>query len=348
MLIKKQDLQSMHFYKFSEVGFRIMCTRNFLANFLVSVLLISILILNPIFLLNAYSVTPQSKSLIHSSSQSSESIVKGLLNGAIQSLNSGNVSNSLAHLKVVNQQLSTWPSTSASPSNQNSNLSSTWLQTTRLLVTDAIRELSNGNKEKAVTYITLAAQESGIRLQQSNQSSTRTPLTFVTYTNPLLGITIQHPSNWTVTEYPYNPQANNTIAAFFSNSKTGSELGNVSGVGGRFVPYLDIYTFDSKNMSLDKIVNGIIARFHNNTDIVINQSKAVTLKNNHPANLLLYTVNAADESFGKMQLYTIFGSKVFVVTFTSQAALRSNYLQTAQKMIQSFNVNTNKLTSKNF
>lgn len=100
-------------------------------------------------------------------------------------------------------------------------------------------------------------------------------------------------------------------------------------------------------MSLDKIVNGIITRFHNNTDIVINQSKPFSLRNNHPANLLSYTVNAGDESFAKMQLYTIFGSKVYVVTFTSQAALRSNYLETAQKMIQSFDVNTAKLTGKN-
>jgi hypothetical protein len=332
----------MHLYKLSKAGLEITSAPKFLPIFLFSVLLISLFVSIPTFLLNAYSITAQSRSLVTSSLQSSsESVVKGLLTGAIQSLNSGNTSNALDHLKVIDQQLSASPSGSTlSLSKQNGNFSSTWAQTAKLLVQDAIRELSSGNKRNALTYLSLAAQQSGIQLP-SNQSSTKNVINFVTYYNPLLGVKIQHPSNWTVIEYPYNPQVNNTIAAFFSNSKTGSEIGNVSGVGGKFVPYLDIYVFDSKNMSLHKLINATIAKFHNNPNFAINQSKTIILRNNHPADLLVYTVNVGgDELFRKMQLYTLFGNKAFVVTFTSQEALFSNYLAAAQKMLQSFDAST--------
>jgi hypothetical protein len=105
---------------------------------------------------------------------------------------------------------------------------------------------------------------------------------FLTYNNPILGIQIQYPSNWSVTENTYNPEAeNNTIVGFFAQSKTSSELGNISGVSGSFVPYLDIYVFDSKNMSLDKIIDATVNKFRNNENFVINESKPYTVKGNH-------------------------------------------------------------------
>jgi hypothetical protein len=53
----------------------------------------------------------------------------------------------------------------------------------------------------------------------------------------------------------------------------------VSGVSGNFVPYLDIFVFDSKNMSLDQIVKGRINYFSNNSDFAIHESKLFALDN---------------------------------------------------------------------
>ena len=112
---------------------------------------------------------------------------------------------------------------------------------------------------------------------------------FLTYNNPILGIQIQYPSDWSVIENSYNPKAeNNTIVGFFAQSKTSSELGNISGVSGSFVPYLDIYVFDSKNMSFDKIVDATVNKFRNNENFVINESKLFAVKGNHPAHMLVY------------------------------------------------------------
>jgi hypothetical protein len=54
-------------------------------------------------------------------------------------------------------------------------------------------------------------------------------------TTPFLGIKMQYPANWSVREYAYNKSAAyNVVAGFYSPSKTGSQLGNISGVSGNF------------------------------------------------------------------------------------------------------------------
>jgi serine/threonine-protein kinase len=161
---------------------------------------------------------------------------------------------------------------------------------------------------------------------------------FQTYRNNIFGIKIRYPDSWSVRSYPYNNGSNNTVVGFYSPSKTAAQLGNISGVSGHFVPYLDIFAFDSKNMSLDKIINGRINRIQNTSDFVPD-SKPFTLNGNRSAHMLVYsTITGADEFFKKMQVYTIFGNKVYLITFTAQEALFSNYLPTIRKMIDSFEI----------
>ena len=170
------------------------------------------------------------------------------------------------------------------------------------------------------------------------QSITGTTMGFQTYQNNIFGIKIRYPDSWSVRSYPYNNGSNNTVVGFYSPSKTASQLGNISGVSGHFVPYLDIFAFDSKNMSLDKIINGRINRIQNTSDFVLD-SKPFTLKGNRSAHMLVYsTITGGDEFFKKMQVYTIFGNKVYLITFTAQEALFSNYLPTVRKMIDSFEI----------
>lgn len=174
----------------------------------------------------------------------------------------------------------------------------------------------------------------------SSASNTNTTSNFLTYNNPILGIQIQYPSDWSVIENSYNPEAeNNTIVGFFAQSKTSSELGNISGVSGIFVPYLDIYVFDSKNMTFDKIVDATVNKFRNNENFVINESKPFAVKNNHPAHILVYdAIVGGDEFFRKMQVYVMSGDKIYLISFTSQQALFSNYLPIVQKVVSSFEI----------
>ena len=160
---------------------------------------------------------------------------------------------------------------------------------------------------------------------------------FLTYNNAMFGIKINYPDNWSLRTYQYNPKVNNTIVGFYSPSKTASELGNVSGVSGNFVPYLDIFVFSSKNMSLDKIIDSRIDRIQNSTYFLISESKPFTFKGNQSAYTIIYSINSGkDELFKKMQVYTIYGNKVYLITFTSQEAFFDQYRATIQKMVNSF------------
>ena len=195
------------------------------------------------------------------------------------------------------------------------------------------------------------AQHAPLSLTSSSSSTTTNNRTgirsssntnFLTYNNNILGIRMNYPSNWSAREYKYNnTAASSVIATFYSPSKTGSELGNISGVSGNFVPYLDIFVFtaSSKEKPLEKIVNETINKFLKNPDTAINnESKPFTLKGKQPAYMLDYNTTIVDASFRKLQLWTIFNSKVYVVTFTSQQALFSNYMPIVKKMFSSFEI----------
>ena len=262
---------------------------------------------------------------------SPQSILKTLVDDAVEALEKTNMTKTLLNLNIVLQAL------------KESNENSSSIETTKLLLNDAIKALNDNDATRASTYMGLASQQLGDYPSkgdtQTNTSNTNTIASknYLLYENPTFGIKIKYPDNWSLRTYSYNLVLNNTVAGFYSPSKTASELGNVSGVSGNFVPYLDIFVFSSKNMSLDKIMDSRIDRIQNSTYFLISESKQFTLKGNQSAYSIIYSINSGkDELFKKMQVYTIYDSKVYLITFTSQEALFADYRSTIQEMINSF------------
>lgn len=270
----------------------------------------------------------------------SDPTVKTLLSGAIENLQRGNINSTLEHLNLIDEQLS------SSSFNQTS--SSSQQRTLQLLVQDAIASLLDQDNNKALVYLNLSAQNAGFQISDKNTADTDSPslnLTNTTatnasileYVNPVFGFSMQYPSNWTVIESEYNPAANNTVVGFFAQSKTASELGNISGVSGSFVPYLDIYTFDSKNFSLGRIVNSTISNLQPQENFAVYDSRPEVFGGNLSGHVLLYdTIIGDGEHFRKLQAFTILNGKVFVITYTAQQALFPNYLSAVHKMVESF------------
>lgn len=284
------------------------------------------------------------------SSVSSEALIKRLLSEAIEKLDSGNSSKTVQNLLSVQRLI------------VQNNDNSTSTHDSMLLIRETVAAILNGRSDIAKTNLSLLDKQL-IPQPQGNVSSVTSPVLktvpsnqsaglinqtkavdnetstgFQIYQNHILGIKIGYPDSWYVRTYPYNNAANNTVAGFYSPSNTASELGNISGVSGHFVPYVDIFVFDSKNMSLDKIIKGRINRIQNTSDFIID-SKPITLRGNNSAHMLVYsTTTGSDESFKKMQVYTISDNKVYLITFTAQEALFSNYLPKILKMIDSFEI----------
>ena len=260
-----------------------------------------------------------------------QSILKMLVDDADEAMEKTNTTKTLLNLNIVLHAL------------KESNENSSSIEATKLLLNDAIQALNNNDTTRASAYMGLASQQLGVEPSkvdtQSTASSTNTiaSKTYLLYENPTFGIKIKYPDNWSLRTYSYNLALNNTVAGFYSPSKKASELGNVSGVSGHFVPYLDIFVFSSKNMSLDKIIDSRIDRIQNSTYFLISESKPFTLKGNQSAYTITYSINSGkDEIFKKMQVYTIYGNKVYLITFTSQEALFAQYRSTIQEMVNSF------------
>lgn len=293
-----------------------------------------------------YAIAQQQQQQQHSTNSSSlsASTLRTLMGGAIENLRSGNVNSSIQYLDKINDEITLSLS-------QNTSLIEA--QTIKLLIEDAIQAIRNNDSTIATNFLNLSAQYIDLQLPdaKSNRDSNKTIMGrsssanvtnatgdgYLVYSNPGVGIGIQYPSNWSVTETAYNPAANNTVVGFFAKTRTASELGNISGVSGSFVPYLDIYTFDSKNMSIGRIVNSTITNLVQDENFVIHHSEPTILKGNQPGHMLVYDTTVGDEEFfRKIQFYTIFDSNVYVVTFTSQRDLFSEYQPIVKKMINSF------------
>ena len=277
-------------------------------------------------------IKPPLPSLSSETLTTSQSILKTLVDDAVEALKKTNTTKTLLNLNIVLQAL------------KESNENSSSIEATKLLLNDAIKALNNNDTTRASAYMGLASQQLvGVEPSkvdtQSTTSNTNTIASknYLLYENPTVGIKMKYPDNWSLRTYSYNLALNNTVAGFYSPSKTASEIGNISGVTGHFVPYVDIFVFSSKNMSLDEIIDSRIDRIQNSTYSLINESKPFTLKGNQPAYTLTYSINSGkDELFKKMQVYTIYSNKVYLITFTSQEALFAEYRPTIQEMVNSF------------
>lgn len=272
------------------------------------------------------------------STSSSVQASKFLIRQTMLEVVSGKIDSASSNLNLIYQQLFTQP-----PENLTSDITSkpqakpiTPIQST--LPDNRTSKVNNVTITNPLEKTMPTVQSALPSNETSKKVGNGTTMSFQTYENRAFAIKIQYPDSWSARGYLYNKAGNNTVVGFYSPSKTASQLGNISGVSGQFVPYLDIFVFDSKNMSLNRIIDGRMNRIQNTTDIVL-ESKPFTLKGNHPAHMLVYsTITGGDEFFKKMQVYTVFNNKVYLITFTAQEALFSNFLPVVQKMIDSFEV----------
>jgi hypothetical protein len=163
---------------------------------------------------------------------------------------------------------------------------------------------------------------------------------FQTYKNPILGLKIEYPSTWSLRQHPYNATGNSTIATFISPAQLAASATTSASQGAQdtFIPYIDVFVFNSKDNSLDQLINGSV----NNNKLLnatISQSKPITLNGGKPARMLEYSIIIAGRYlFDRMQVWTESGDKAFVISYTSEPQTYLTYLPTMQKMIRSLEI----------
>lgn len=280
--------------------------------------------------------------------------VKEFINDAKMSLEEGNTTKALSGLFTAQRILVQLDGNSSS------------IQESKILIRDTIQAVVNGKKDTALSNLNLICEQLAIELpsNETTKSITRTKnktpipelilpnnetsstvyndtdMKYLTYDNRLFGIKIQYPEGWTVRSYNYNNGGNNTVVGFFSPSEPTSHVENISGVTGQFLPYFDIFVYQSKNMSLESVIKGSADRIRNHTYSDIVESKPYILKGNLSGHLLVYSAATigGDELYKRIQVYALIKDKVYLLTFTSQEESFSNYLPVIKKMMDSFEI----------
>jgi hypothetical protein len=171
--------------------------------------------------------------------------------------------------------------------------------------------------------------------KNSSVNTTTKALTssFLTYENLTYGIKIRYPADWEKKE----PTLNQVVFRFPPQE-------NASGASSKYLLII-VSTFDpQENMTLDKLTREQIDFLKESfPDLSLNESEsyATTLSGN-PAYKVTFDhrneeQQGSNPDYKLIQIWTIKGDKVYYLTYRAELGRYSdNYLQTIQKMIDSF------------
>jgi eukaryotic-like serine/threonine-protein kinase len=149
---------------------------------------------------------------------------------------------------------------------------------------------------------------------------------FQTYDSSAYGIRIKYPSDWTK-----NEQVMGTVAAFLSSQESASDI---------FQENLNVIVQDlsTQPMTLEEYTElsvGQVEQFI--TDANILDSSATTLDGNS-AHKVVYTGKQGQYNLKWMQIWTVKDNTAYVLSYTAEVNKYSDFLDTAQEMINSFEI----------
>ncbi|WP_445636923.1 non-specific serine/threonine protein kinase [Nostoc sp. DSM 114161] len=150
------------------------------------------------------------------------------------------------------------------------------------------------------------------------------------YNNAVYGIAIKYPANWEHTGTPDRITGN--VVKFISpkESATDGYLENVN---------LIIQDLPEERRELEQFTNFYldeIQQSDSNTKI-LEQGK--TQLTNRPAYQVIYTLEEEGVKIQRLQVWMVKNNKAYIMTYTADVAKYSKYLQTAQAMINSLEIN---------
>jgi hypothetical protein len=166
----------------------------------------------------------------------------------------------------------------------------------------------------------------------STKSSLPTTTNFSTYQNPVYGIKIQYPSDWTVSQTGLRDHTN--IVGFYSPVQNLSATSSSERLLLSKIHYSQVITLNDYG----KVVNDTLQQ----TRVQIVESKPVTLAGGSPAYRVVFIPPSANEVFIKPQeimlVWTVKDKNVYTLLYSTEAAKYSAHLPTIQKMITSLEI----------
>jgi hypothetical protein len=277
-------------------------------------------------------------------------VVKMLVDNAIQEFQDNNINNTIIHLQGAEQELlSSLPVivNNTNNINNNNNISSSMAQpfTILLLIRNTIQALDSGDYAKGQQYLNSAEQELGKNIVDISSSSSLDPKTtnnnglFSKYTNSKYEIKLQYPYNWVIEadDYPTGAagQAGILITSFY--------LPDISDG----LPFFRIGTDDlTKEFSnLQKVsINQYLNRslVHKNStgfpgfNLIESDTNSRRLANNSAYTIVWTYTHSTYGTRKSIEIATILDGRGYFVDYTAATNTFSKFLPIVERMIESF------------
>jgi hypothetical protein len=280
-------------------------------------------------------------------------VVKMLVDNAIQEFQDNNINNTITHLQGAEQELlSSLPIIGNNSGNNNTASISTSMAQPLiilLLVRNTIHALDSGDYAEGQQYLNSAEQELGKNIVDVSSSSLNPQTTsnnnnnnnslFSTYTNSNYGIKLQYPHEWVIEADDYVTgaagQAGIQIASFY--------LPDVN----NGLPFFRIGTDDLtkefpnlQKVTINQYLNRSLA--HKNStgfpgfNLIESDTNSKRLANSS-AYTIVWTYTHPTYGMRKsIEIATILGGRGYFVDYTAAGPNFSRFLSVAEKMIESF------------
>ena len=167
---------------------------------------------------------------------------------------------------------------------------------------------------------------------------------FRTYENPAYGIQIQYPSTWII--YAGDVFSDNDYDDDDAAIDIVSFLGPVKSDTEAYAPSLYISIDNPPTSDLNLNLTEYLARITDDYDARLKDFKVIESNTNSsilaskPAYKLVFTEEEDEIHYKTMEIGTIIGDKVYLLSYAAQEEQYSDYLPTVQKMIDSFKITT--------
>jgi serine/threonine-protein kinase len=163
----------------------------------------------------------------------------------------------------------------------------------------------------------------------STATTTTGGYSFLTYSDPILGIKMEYPSGWT------QELEGGGLVTFIANLENGDSNTYPAAVGIKVQNLVS-----SKNISLNEITKIQIKDLkQSHSDFKLIESTESMLAGNNMAHKIVFTATDDSEHQRKaMQIWTLKGDKAYLITYKAEPETYSKYLPTIQKMIDSFQI----------
>ncbi len=163
---------------------------------------------------------------------------------------------------------------------------------------------------------------------------------FLAYTNQDYNFVIKYPEDWSAREL--DDPITGEVVVFSSPLESDSDLF-------RERVYISVEYLASELTTLDEYTQLIIGKIaqEKGEEIEVYEDKKITV-DRHPARRVIYSRKQGGILLRQMEAFTIINNRVYVITYISERAKFSKFLGTAEKMLKSWEIDTNTSSELSF